>query len=314
MPEQPKEKAELGIRGDAVFKWLKGNGRFPEPATPVSPLNPDGTTIEVHMFLDPAKNGPTDKLAPEANTDNNQEEIKKGKAKPIKWYVKVPGGGGDQHHDDYSYHSYPWDGHGGSSGGSSSPSYSSVPSEDTSGGGYPIPPGTLPDPNGNIYASLGEVAPSDTTGMLSQQVQFGGAPPASPALSQRFNIFPYRTSLMPMAFRSFNKVKGITDIEVSLLVKLGASLGGGNTVEMNVSLIPMTDLAAPTAVYRKAFLLDSSWPSDSSGIWRRQVLRFGGFDPGQEIPMTFNIARRTDVVPNPDVEVWVMSTNIRGVR
>lgn len=315
MADVPDKKKELGLRGDVRFKWLKGVGQFQEPSTPVAPLNPDGTTIEVHMFLDPAKIGEVSKLAPEKNDDNNQEEIKKGKAQPIKWYVKVPGGGGDQHHDDYSYHSYPTDGHGGSSGGSSSPPYSSVPSEDTSGGGYPIPPGTLPDPNGNIFASAGEVAPTSTTAMLTQQVQFGAAPAASPALAQRANVFPYRANLIPMAMRTFNKIKGITDVEVVLLAKASDAIPGGQSIEMNVTLIPMTGLHAPSDVYRKGFIVDDTWPGGVSADWKRQVIRFGGFDAGQEFPITFHIARRSDATPNySGAEVWVMSTNLRGVR
>src|SRR4051812_19985680 len=128
MADQPEKEKELAIRGDAKDKFVKGVAQWEEPATPVKPVELDGTKLPVLWYMDPSKIGEKKALAPEKNDDNNQKAIEKGQAHPIKWYVKVPGPG-DQHHDDYSYHSYPWDGHS-SSASCMSPPYSSVPSED----------------------------------------------------------------------------------------------------------------------------------------------------------------------------------------
>lgn len=314
MADAPSNKREAALRGDFKIKWSETDvGQFPKPDPPVSPIEVGNTIVPVHMYLDPNKIGPLDGIGPEMNDDNNQEEIKKGKAKPIKWYVKIAGGGGDQHHDDYSYHGYPWDGHSSSSSGSCSPPYSSVPTDDTSAGGYPMPPAINSDPSGTI-SGTDEVAPSAATAMQSQQVQFGGAPPASPSLSQRFNIFPYRTTLLPMALRTFRKLKGISDVQIRFLVKVSDAITMGNSVEMNCTLIPFEGLHAPSNVYRKAFIVDSTYPSGVSGDWREVFLTFRGFDPGQEFPVTFNLARRSDVSPNYNTEVWVMTTQIQGVK
>lgn len=309
---QPEDKFELVMRGDMGIKWSAGLGQFEEPVPPVKPTELDGVKLPVHLYLDPQKIGPNDALAPAENSDNNQKAIKKIKKKKIKWYVKVPGGGGDHPHDDYSYHSYPWDGHG-SSSSSMSPDMSSSPDEDTSGGGYPLPPGFGTNPGGVLFN--GESAATAVTNAPTQQVQFGGAPPNSPALSQRFNIFPFRTSLIPTAFRTFRKLKGITDLEVILWVKPSDAIPGGESVEMNITLIPMESLNPPTHVWRKAFIVDDTWPGGASGAWTKKVIKFNGFDAAEEYPVTFNIARRSDVSPNySDTEIWVMYTLLSGVR
>lgn len=302
-------EAELVLRGDVGIKWKKGTGQFEEPVDPANPVEVDGTTYPVHMYLDSSKIGASAALAPENNDQSNQVQIAKKQHKPIKWYVKVPGGGGEQHHDDYSYHSPPWY-NGGSS--SSSPPYGSIPSEDPTSGGQTSPPSTGRDPAGGLY--IGEFDPSPLTNAPSQQAQFGGAPPASPGLTQRFNVFPKRTNLNPIALRTVNKYKGFTNIEVELLLKPSDAIGGGDSVEMNVIMIPFTDLDVPSQVYRAAVVIDSTVPGGSSAEWSRVKIPFRGFARDQAFPITFALERRSDVSPNANVEIWVMQTFVRGVR
>jgi len=310
MADAPDKKRELAIRGDVGIKWLKGVGQFEEPGVPVKPLDVSAPAYQVHMYLDDSKIGPEDKLAPEKNDDNNQEKIDKIKKKPIRWYVKVPGS--DSHHDDYSYHSPPWDSSSGSSGGSpGSPPYGSVPSADPGSNGQSSPPADATDPNaGAPDPSTGEIDMSPITNAPTQQVQFGGAPPQSPGLTQRFNVFGKVAGANPMALRTFRKYEGWSDIEVELIVRPSDLIAVASSIEMNLVMIPFTDLKAPTKVYRRAFALTEDWSLD----WRRIKIAFRGFDGGQSFPITFGIERRNDVTPNDDAEVWVMETIFRGIR
>lgn len=307
MADTPKKKMEVCLRGDVGVKWKLGVGQFEEPVPPVKPTELDGTKLPVHLYLDEEKIGPTAAVAPEQNDDNNQVQISKSMKKPIKWYVKVPGGGGEHHHDDYSYHSPPWSNGQGSSG-SSSPPYGSTPSEDGSSGGQSSPAPTGRDPSGGLY--VGELDPSPITNAPTQQVQFGGAPPASPGLTQRFNVYPKRTALNPIALRTFRKLRGITNLEIELILKPETVPTAGETIELNITLAPLVDMAAPTDIYRAAVVIDETWSSD----WTRVVVPFRGFPADQEFPITYALERRSDVSPNFDTEVWVMQTIIRGVN
>lgn len=308
MADAPDKKRELALRGDFRIKWKKGAGQFEEPVDPVAPTEVGGQILPVHYYLDPSKIGPTDELAPQKNEDNNQERIDKIKVSPIRFYVKAPAG--DSHHDDYSYHSPPWDSSSGSSGSSSSPPYGSVPSVDPQSAGQSTPPATNTDPLGTTPdPSNGEVTMAPLTNAPTQQVQFGGAPPQSPGLTQRFNVLEKLAGVNPTALRTFRKIQGFSDIQIELIMKPSDPIPGGSSIQINLILIPFTGLKAPTEVYRKAFVLDSTWTQD----WRRYQIPFRGFTT-DAIPITFAIERRNDVSPNDEAEVWVMETIFRGLR
>lgn len=301
MGDLPDKEGELCLRGDTTFNFGGGQfGRFliEPPGTP--PIEQGASPAPVHIYISDDMAPNIDALDTEQDATINHQRIFKKPRKAIKGWVKLSGGGGDCHHYEYSYHSNPYE----NGTGSSSPPYGSVPTEDTSSSGQTTPNSSGPDPNGYPLGP-NEMPPSASTGAPTQQVQYGSNPAASPAMTQRFNVFPFRpNSINPVGMKTMTKMKGFSNITVSLYLRPEAAIAGGQSIEMNVTVCPLVNDAAPAACYRRAFALDSTWPT----TWSRRDLTFYGFDPNQEYPITIIIERRNDVA-SYNTEVQVMRTS-----
>jgi len=327
---RPTKKTEAALRGDVHFFTQAGLAQFFHEPEKTKDVYTDEAR-EVHFYVS-SKDAPS--LGMDAANDllSNHDKIPRLAAKQWRGHVKVPRPGGD---DGPKYDKKPLNppppkpqSGGGSGSGTPTQGHGDRPPTATPGG-EANPDGKPADPTKNTYPNTptydprthvildGKAVPIyENAG--STQTQQGTAVANSPAMSQRFNVYPYDpgVEINPCSVETGTKPAGYRNICVEEMLKVSDQIESGERVTLDLKIMCyLGDTPQENdQIFGRAIVLDSTTAYGEDSAWDRVTAYFTGFPEEECIYMLWIERRCDDRVLDPtydaNVEVWEKRTMV----
>ena len=290
--QDPRQEAELCLRGDVKFKYndIDIASFDPEVEPDTSPEDGEGEEIRPVFFYVKTNEvvDPDNKLDNLSDSSSNHKAIPRETKAAFKWYYKVDEETTSSY--DASYHGVP----------PASDYYYEATRQ-----GQATPPGDGGNPDGSPQE--GPKTPTGDELRPSRQCQHGHSESQSQAFTQKFNVFPPDVDVTPVANFIYRKPPGKTRMNIEIMCKVSDALAAGEVIEMNVIVGEFKDDKGPEVISKAKFELTVA---SSTTIWTRFQLSFKGFQKAAR-KVTVLLARRTDITPHPTPEVWHLSNDVQ---